>query len=456
MNLSLSRRGLIGLGIGTGVAAASGCSTATRPNAPSSTSPSAGATVTGGGGKKAFNLQVMAKQDEFDAAELERFLADKDYDVTLIEPDPTTLNAMLAANNPPDVVRDAGANVTPYLVHKGLAAELDDYIANSSLINTDDLQPINDVWRFDGSVQGAGPRYGIIKDFSLDSQFWMLSDVAEQAGLTLPTPDKPWTFDELLENSKAMTSRSGNRTSMYGLFTTAPSVETFQVMLAESGGSMFGPDLDTVDLTSPEAQAIIQWFIDAALAKTGYSLLDPNPDGWDWPAVSAGRGASMLAGYWIVGQLAADEEGEPFRERLRMLPSPMMGSQRAAATFAGVGMWIPNKSQHKDEAFNFLEWHCAGEPAQTRAKLGWGIPPLKSLESALPSEMPYQLDALEAHRAEAEHAKILTFSPFAQPAAINAVLQQEFVGIAQGSAKAADYAAAVTPKINQLLTEGKG
>lgn len=199
MNLSLSRRGLIGLGIGTGVAAASGCSTATRPNAPSSTSPSAGATVTGGGGKKAFNLQVMAKQDEFDAAELERFLADKDYDVTLIEPDPTTLNAMLAANNPPDVVRDAGANVTPYLVHKGLAAELDDYIANSSLINTDDLQPINDVWRFDGSVQGAGPRYGIIKDFSLDSQFWMLSDVAEQAGLTLPTPDKPWTFDELLE-----------------------------------------------------------------------------------------------------------------------------------------------------------------------------------------------------------------------------------------------------------------
>lgn len=453
MKLSLSRRGLIGIGVGTGVAVASGCSTATTPTGTSSASP--GTTVSGGDGKKKFRLQVMAKEDEFDADELKRFLADKEYDVTLIEPDPTTLNAMLAANNAPDIVRDAGANVTPYLVHKGLAIELDDYIAKSSVIKVDDLQPINDVWRFDGKVQGAGPRYGVIKDFSLDSQFWMLADVAEKAGLTLPTPQRPWTFDELLENSKAMTSRSGSRTSMYGLFTTAPSVETFQVMLAESGGSMFGENLETVDLTSPEAQSIIQWFIDAALAKTGYSLLDPNPDGWDWPAVAAGRGAAMLAGYWIVGQLA-DKEGEKFRERLRMFPSPMMGTQRAASTFAGVGMWIPQKSKHKDEAFDFLAWHCAGEPASTRAKLGWGIPSLKSLESSLPSEHPYQVAALEAHRAEAEYAKILTFSPFAQPAAINAVLQQEFVGVAQGSGKAADYAAAVTPKLNQLLAEGKG
>lgn len=446
MSLSLSRRGLLGLGLGLGAAAMSGCSTASAPT---------GTSAPNGGGSKAFRLQIMAKEDEVDPDLLQQYLADKDFDVTFIEPDPTTLNAMLAANNPPDLVRDAGANVTPYLVHKGLATELDDYISKSSLVTMDDLQPINDVWRFDGKVQGVGPRYGLIKDFSLDSQFWMLSDVAESAGLTLPTPDKPWSFDELLENSKAMTSRSGNRADMYGLFTTAPSVETFQVMLAESGGSMFSSDLSAVDLTTPEAQAVIQWFIDAALAKTGYSPLDPNPDGWDWPPMIAGRAASILAGYWIVGQLA-DPEGESFRERLRLLPSPMMGTQRASATFAGVGMWIPNKSQHKDEAFDFLAWHCAGEPAKLRAKLGWGIPPLKSLESALPSDDPYQVAALEAHRAEAAHAKILTFSPYAQPAAINAVLQQEFVAVAQGSGKAADYAAVVTPKINQLLTEGKG
>ena len=65
--------------------------------------------------------------------------------------DQTRLNASLTAGDPPDLVR---GSPNPNLFARGLAEPLDDFIAESEIITADDLLPVNDLWRWDGSTSG--------------------------------------------------------------------------------------------------------------------------------------------------------------------------------------------------------------------------------------------------------------------------------------------------------------
>ncbi|GAB3701398.1 hypothetical protein [Mariniluteicoccus flavus] len=138
-----------------------------------------------------------------------------------------------------------------------------------------------------------------------------------------------------------------------------------------------------------------------------------------------------------------------------MAPTATFGPQKVAATFGATGYWIPAKTKKKDEAFRFLEFHCGGEDAKTRATKGWGLPAITDLDSQLPTAQPFQKQALEATKAELPNQKVLQYSPYAQLAAINSILSREFKPVASGSKKADDYIKAITPAIDELLGRGQ-
>jgi multiple sugar transport system substrate-binding protein len=94
--------------------------------------------------------------------------AQKDIGVKIItvKYDITKLIAMMTNGTPPDLVRGVGAVDAPYFIARGVAENLDPYFARSTVLRADDLDPVNDVWRYDGTTQGKGPRYGMAKDFS--------------------------------------------------------------------------------------------------------------------------------------------------------------------------------------------------------------------------------------------------------------------------------------------------
>lgn len=451
--MGFTRRTMLTGAIGLAAAGIAGCSTSTTPTGATGAG-TAGSTATAGTGPKKYNLQVMGLDMEMDKELLGEFLADKEYGLTWIQPDPTTLNAMLAAGSAPDLVRDMGALSTAWLAKRGLAHPLDDFIAQSEVIRADDLAAINDVWRYDGNRQGSGALYGIAKDYSVDSQWWMRTDMAEPVGVTPPTVDAPWSMDELVENCAKMTKREGDRIAQYGMYGINVSMGWLQWALATHGGSIFNDDFTELDLSSPEARQAIQWLIDTSNADVGYSPLNPNPDGWDWPAMAANRLATAAAGYWFVGTLAEDT-AEPFRDKTLMLPTLTFGPQRVSSNVSATGYWMPEQSKHKEAAFELLEFTMGGADGQARARSGWGLPTLKSLESELPTSQPYQQAALESVRTELEHLQVLSFTPYAQAAAVDTLLAKEFLPIAQGSKKADDYVANVTPKVNELLAEGR-
>lgn len=55
------------------------------------------------------------------------------------------------------------------------------------------------------------------------------------------------------------------------------------------------------------------------------SVVNPNPDGRDWPTYQAGRMAMATGGYWFGGAIAGDPK---IAEVSRLAPAPQLGSSR--------------------------------------------------------------------------------------------------------------------------------
>ena len=235
-------------------------------------------------------VTVMSQSGEFGPKEAKAAGQALGITVKTVEYDLTKLTAMLASGNPPDVVRGMGATDTAYLAARQVAEDLDPYFAKSTLIKADDIDAVNDLWRFDGQKQGSGPRYGFAKDYSQDAMLWYNSALFDAAKVPHPTSAEPLSFDELLDLGKRLTKRQGAKVSAYGLNANGLSVFiTLCGMTASAGGKVLADDLASVDLTSPEALRAITWYLDYAKAGIGPTVLNPDPNGWDGPTFQAGR-----------------------------------------------------------------------------------------------------------------------------------------------------------------------
>jgi ABC-type glycerol-3-phosphate transport system substrate-binding protein len=438
---ALSRRALMrGTALGAAATAGAGALAACAPSASG-----------GDGGKK--TLTIMAPENEFSPEFLKSAEKQLGVKIKRVEVDTTKLTAMLASGTAPDLVRGLGAVETPYVVSRDLALPLDDYFAKSTLLKEDDIDPVNDVWRFDGSVQGQGPRYGMAKDYSQDAMFWYNTALFDAAGVELPSETEPVTYEQWLDMGKRLTQKDGDTVSVYGL--SAGGLGLFlglTNMVASAGGSLFADDLATVDFSSPEGQQALSWYLEYARARVGFSPVEPNADGWDWPPYQTGRLAMSWSGYWFGGAIAA-EAG--LAETSRLAPAPTMGAERISPCYGATGYWIPKASKNHDEAWQLFEWFMGGDPAKERAAGGWGMPSLLSLRADLPTGTTAQAEALATQEAEAEYFKVLSFTPYVKVEALDAVLNQYLPDAINGDATAASLADTLNTDMNELLAEGK-
>ncbi|MCD0452679.1 extracellular solute-binding protein [Actinocorallia sp. API 0066] len=373
--------------------------------------------------------------------------------VTRIDPDLTRLTAMITAGSPPDVVRAAGALDTPFLVARKLALDLDPYLAASSALSADDLEPIGDVWRFDGVKQGAGPRYGLTKDYSQDAMFWCDAEVFAAADVPLPDAAKPLGHEEWLDLARRLTVRRGGRTRIHGLDVSGQGMFV-QLMgaTAAEGGSVFSADLARVDFSAPEATAVLGWHLAYMDARVGFSPADPNPDGWPFPAFQARRMAMATAGYWF-GALLDDDPA--LARAAHLMPAPLFGGPRVSPCYSGIGMWIPRACPDPDAAWAFFEWYFGGEPARERAVSGFGLPALKSLRSSLPQGEEFQRRAVAVQEAELPYLTVLSFTPYARSAELEDIVTRVLRKAHAEGLSAGKTADALNTDMNAVLARGR-
>jgi multiple sugar transport system substrate-binding protein len=399
-------------------------------------------------------LTIMAHSGEITPESVAAFhKAYPQLKVTLITTDPTRLNAMLAAGSPPDLVRDAGTDVTPYLASQGLALNLDSYFAQSTVIKESDIMPVNDVWKWDGKQQGQGSRYGIAKDWSQDAMWWYNTEAWSGAGLKPLNPDTPITYDELLANAKAMTKTARGKTSMYGLWYVTPNIDYIAGMVATAGGRIISDDLTTVDFSSPEARQALQWIMTAGKEGLGYSAVNPPAD-WDGPELLASKQATANQGYWFTGYTATTNP--TFETKLQFNAAPLLGATRISPTYGAVGFWIPAKAKNPAASFAWIEWYCGGAGAKPRIAAGDGLPSLHSLLPLLPRQTAFDQKAVATQENELAYFHVVKVaSPYAQNTAINTTLTKDFPGAITGSMSVGALADKLTTDVNAVLAAGK-
>ncbi|HEY8458341.1 MAG TPA: extracellular solute-binding protein [Actinopolymorphaceae bacterium] len=410
----------------------------------------------GGGRKGVTTLTVMMPPSEVTPEVIKGFeTANPDITINLIKDDQTRLTAMLAAGEPPDVARESATGFAFYPA-RGLAENLDPYVKDSSLIKESDLAPINDLWRYDGQMQGRGPRYGLTKDYSQDATLWANRTLFEQAGVDLPPDTEPLAFEGIPELAARLTRNTkDDKTAVFGYGGTVDlTMAQLAHMVAAQGGSLFNDDLSAVDFSSPEAVKAIQYWLDLARANVSYGPTRPNPAGWDGNAYIAGRIALLSMGYWFQGQLA----GTPEVAKVSVfLPAPTFAGKRLSPTYYGTGVWIPSKAKNKDAAWRFVEYFIAGEPAKQRAASGWGIPSLKSLEPLMPHKTPEERQVYEVQRRELPYFDIVVVAtPYVRPQALAKILSAEFKAAVPSGTSAGKVADSLNRQINDLIAQEKG
>lgn len=413
-----------------------------------------GSSGTGSSGKT--TLTVMYSTSETDPKYFSEFEQANNCTIKLLQYDATKLSAMLAAGTPPDFLRLNGATDVPNFAGRGLLTDLTSRFASSSVYKADDLYPADGCFQWNGHQSGAGPRYGILKDWSLDAEIWINTKIFEDAGVPVPDTTKPLAYDELLDLAKRLTRRdSSGKIEIYGLDTAWEFQFTYNQIvhnLAQTSTSLFSADLTKADFTQPEVMKLLQWYVDWAQAKVGPSpLTDPNDTAFT--LFPANRLAMVQFGYWFGGAtIAPDTNG--LQSHVQLLPTPQWGPNRKVALFAGTGAVIPNGSQNKDLAFKFMEYFTSGTLGTARVKSGSGLPALKSQFALLPTAQPFQSQALTVVKSELPYQTTLTYSPYVTSGAVSSALLQYLTPVIKGQGSLAQAAQQLTAAVNLLLQQG--
>ncbi|MFF5138744.1 extracellular solute-binding protein [Streptomyces sp. NPDC013157] len=410
--------------------------------------------VSGSVGGSGETVTVMAKADDISADLIKQAQRDLGVRINTVLYSTSKLIAMMTNGNPPDLVRGVGAVDAPYFAARGVMENLDPYFAKSTVLRLADLDPVNDLWRYDGRTQGKGPRYGMAKDFSQDSMYWYNTALFDRAGVDYPPELEPVTFDEWLDTAKRLTERKNGQTTVFGGSYNGVLTPNLLASLAvAAGGSIFTEDFSRVDFTTPEARKALGWYIDYCRTRVGPSIVQPDPNAWDGPTFEANRLAMSNSGYWLGGLINADRKLAPLS---RLAPAPTFGGgRRISPCQAGTGFWIPSGSHHKDAAWRVFEWFFGEAPAKARASGGWGIPTLRSLRSLMPAQEDYQKRVLKVQEAELKHFSVIAFTPYATADSLFALFNRIAPAAMNGGMSLDTLARRLNSAMNDQLKRGK-
>ncbi|WP_203567680.1 extracellular solute-binding protein [Aestuariimicrobium ganziense] len=455
----VSRRWLLGAAGVSGLAGLSACAAKAGNTTETPDSGGGGGSASGGGGgdnvpgrqPASGTITVLGSTGEHPKESLDDFTKLTGIKVNFQEFTFDKLVSMVAAGNAPDVARGQGGTDTAYLYSRKLAEPLDEYLKNSEVLKADDLAPINDVWKYDGSKQGQGQQYGLVKDYSSDFCLWVNTDLCPgvKAGDLL-------TYDQVKQFALDATKITGGRQEIYGyeFYDTKPHVQWLNTVAGSKGVNIFNDDMSEIDLTSDPCIQAFEWVRELVEKKATWSVINKSAVG-SFDSFKAGRLAVLQSGYWTQG-MWGDAKPDMLKKML-MIPAPTFdGGERVSPVLAGTGLWIPAGAKNKAGAWKFFEhFFKSGKVAKDRASSGWGVPALKSMMDLMPTETELNKAVLATQQEEDKYLKVLNFTPYARIDAVQTAITGAFDKMITGKTGTADMAKKATDDINALLKRGK-
>ncbi len=352
--------------------------------------------------------------------------------LTHIDYDTTSFFAMLAAGNPPDLMRTSIPEF-PQMYARGIALNLQERFEASTVLREDDLAWPNDFYKAENALDiGTGDRYGMSNDFSPDFTLWINLDKFEEMGIEPPSETEPLTYEQVTELARQLVKFDGDRLVHMGFAYNRNVADRYwTAWLNGIDASMFTDDFTRANIVeNPEARDAIAFHFGLSQERLAFNPFQPGELG-PHGEFAAGSTATVQLGFWYSGFLTSQEDSllqEKIEAgRIRMIPAPMWKGKRVSPTFAAVGAFMTSASQVPDAAWEAFEWYMGEQPAVLRAEGGGGIPGLISLIERVPREGAFREQVWNVLQEELSYNDIrLRFNPYLQggaPGPITATYQ---------------------------------
>ena len=118
-------------------------------------------------------------------------------------------------------------------------------------------------------------------------------------------------------------------------------------------------------------------------------------------------------------------------------------------------MFRADEKYMNDEAWKFMEYYHAGEPAITRATSGWGLPIQKSFRDMIPTDTELDRTRLEVTLNQLDSGRyyVINGNPWAlEP--INAIWNKYWGEVLNDTITFDDFLARVEKEVNDLIMDG--
>lgn len=203
--------------------------------------------------KKAYE-EVVATYEEATGVEV-------DIIVTTADEYSTKLKAAITGRQVPDVFYIAPGEVQGF-ANSGVVMDITEQVEKSEIVDLNNIWQYGvDSYRYDGSVQGQGAIYAMPKDvgpFAMGYNKTMF----EEAGIPIPDPDEPYTFEEWLDVAKKLTKDTDGDGELDQWGTGLNINWSLQAFVWSNGGDWLSEDGKTVTVDTPEFAEALQFMAD--------------------------------------------------------------------------------------------------------------------------------------------------------------------------------------------------
>ena len=297
-----------------------------------------------------YTARLDLMKEVYPNIEVEIIYVPSDYDQKVL--------TMIAGGEPPDIMQVA-EGVHAYS-DRGQLVGLNEYVEAAGLDLEARFGTLAQTYARNGELYAMPDRGGAMI-------MYYNKDMFDAAGLAYPTVE--WTWDDMLAAAQALTLRDGDEVTQWG-YAAGGWWPWWMSFIYQNGGQILDGRTPTVN--TPEVKEAMQFYVDLMYeyyvaptpedyANAGLSFGSPDP------LFTQGKVAMDLTGFWLIGSLQNVPE-------LNWDIAPVWQQQQRATAAFGSGLAITSDCEHKDEAFQVIEFLTSAEGQLPIVEMGQDAP----------------------------------------------------------------------------------